>query len=198
MGANQRQFEGERQTNETKISLFLDLDGEGKNEIQTGIAFLDHMLQQFSKHGFMDVRLQAEGDLEVDFHHTVEDAGILLGRGVQEALGDKKGIKRYATVFTPMDEALTMVSLDISGRPFLHFDVDFTGERTGEFEVQLVEEFFRAFAFNAGITLHVKSLYGRNNHHIIEGLFKSLGRGLDEAVTKDPRIVGVRSTKGSI
>ncbi|WP_026477329.1 imidazoleglycerol-phosphate dehydratase HisB [Alkaliphilus transvaalensis] len=193
-----RGFEGSRKTNETEIKMKLQVDGEGEALIDTGIAFFDHMLHQFSKHGLMDLSLQAKGDLEVDFHHTVEDVGILLGEGLKQALGDKSAIKRYATVYTPMDEALGMVAIDISGRSYLHFDVIFRGERTGNFEVQLVEEFFRAFAFNSGITLHVKSLYGNNDHHIIEALFKSLGRAIDEATQLDPRIKGVRSTKGSL
>ncbi len=195
---NNRRYTGNRKTNETEIDISFNIDGKGEGKIETGIGFFDHMLQQFKKHGLMDLDLQAKGDLEVDFHHTVEDVGIVMGKALNEALGNKEGIKRYATVFTPMDEALSMVSIDISGRPYLHFDVSFNGERTGNFEVQLVEEFFRAFVFNAGITLHAKSLYGKNDHHIIESLFKCLGRVLDEATVIDLRIEGVRSTKGSL
>lgn len=190
-----RQFEGKRKTKETDITLKLKLGGRGEGKIATGIGFFDHMLEQIAKHGLIDLEIKAEGDLQVDFHHTVEDVGILLGKGIGEALGDKVGIKRYATVFTPMDEALSMVALDISGRPYLHYEVNYFGERTGDFEVQLVEEFFRAVAFNSGITLHVRNLYGRNNHHIIESIFKSFGRAVEEAVQIDERIDGVRSTK---
>ncbi|GAB6086183.1 imidazoleglycerol-phosphate dehydratase HisB [Alkaliphilus crotonatoxidans] len=193
-----RQFEGKRQTKETSIDLRLVLSGGGQRKINTGIGFFNHMLEQIARHGLLDLEIQALGDLEVDYHHTVEDVGILLGKGIQEALGDKAKIKRYATAFTPMDEALSMVSLDISGRPYLHYDVAFTGEFTGSFEVQLVEEFFRAVAFNSGITLHMKLLHGKNNHHIIESLFKGFGRALGEAAEMDDRIEGVRSTKGHL
>ena len=193
-----RQFQGERKTKETEIDIELKLDGTGKYDISTGVGFFDHMLEQVAKHGFMDMKLRATGDLQVDDHHTVEDVGIVLGMAIKEALGDKAGIKRYATQFTPMDEALSMVTMDISGRPFLHFEVSFIGERVGGFEVQLVEEFFRAVAFNSGITLHIRSLYGKNNHHIIESIFKSFGRALDEATALDPRIKGVLSTKGAL
>ncbi len=194
----ERQFQGERKTKETEINIELGLDGTGSYDISTGVGFFDHMLEQVAKHGFMDMKLKATGDLQVDDHHTVEDVGIVLGLAIKEALGDKAGIKRYATQFTPMDEALSMVSMDISGRPFLHFEVSFTGERVGSFEVQLVEEFFRAVAFNSGITLHIRSLYGKNNHHIIESIFKSFGRALDEATALDPRVKGVLSTKGAL
>ena len=194
----ERQFQGERKTKETYINIALKLEGVGKYHISTGVGFFDHMLEQIAKHGFMDLELKAQGDLQVDDHHTVEDVGIVLGMAIKEALGDKAGIKRYSTQFTPMDEALSMVSIDLSGRPFLHFDVNFTGERVGSFEVQLVEEFFRAVAFNSGITLHIKNLYGKNNHHIIESIFKSFGRALDEATGLDSRINGVLSTKGAL
>lgn len=193
-----RQCNSERITRETSIDLYIDLDGRGEYEIATGIGFFDHMLQQIAKHGMMDLAIKVKGDLEVDFHHTVEDVGILLGRTIAEAIGDKKGIKRYATVFTPMDEALSMVSIDISGRPFLRYDVSFTGEFTGNFEVQLVEEFFRAVAFDSGMTLHIKNLYGKNNHHIIESIFKAFGRAFNEASLIDDRIDGVMSTKGML
>ena len=193
---NNRSCNLSRNTYETNIDISLNIDGSGKNNIDTGVGFFNHMLVQISKHGHMDLDIQAKGDIEVDYHHTVEDVGILLGQTIFKALGDKKGIVRYATTFTPMDEALSMVSLDISGRPFLYFDVDFTGERTGDFEVQLVEEFFRALAFNAGITLHIKTLHGKNDHHIIESIFKSFARALDAASCIDPRIKGVLSTKG--
>ncbi|SDJ85364.1 imidazoleglycerol-phosphate dehydratase HisB [Natronincola ferrireducens] len=188
----------QRTTTETTIEIEMDLDGKGQSNIHTGIGFFDHMLHQIARHGFMDLHIKAKGDLEVDFHHTVEDVGIVLGQAIAGALGEKKGIVRYATTFTPMDEALSMVSMDISGRPYLHYDVPFHGELTGSFEVQLVEEFFRALAFQAGITLHIQNSYGKNNHHIIESIFKAFGRALDTATRLDPRIEGVMSTKGQL
>lgn len=188
----------ERSTKETSIKLSIDIDGRGEGSINTGIGFFDHMLQQIAKHGFLDLSVEANGDLEVDYHHTVEDVGILLGQAINKALGDKSGITRYGTIFTPMDEALSMVCLDISGRPYIHYDVEYIGERTGNFEVQLVEEFFRGLAFNAGITLHIRNLYGRNDHHIIESIFKAFGRALDMAVKMDYRIQGPMSTKGKL
>lgn len=188
----------QRETNETNIEVYINIDGQGEKNIDTGIGFLDHMLEQVSKHGFFNMDIKAKGDLEVDFHHTVEDVAIVLGESIGKALGDKRGIKRYATVFTPMDEALSMVSIDISGRPFLYFDVNFISHSTGNFEVQLVEEFFRALAFNSGITLHIKCIHGRNDHHIIESIFKAFGRALDEATSIDERINGVMSTKGKL
>lgn len=188
----------ERSTKETSINIEINIDGKGESNINTGIPFFDHMLDQIARHGFIDLNIEADGDIEVDFHHTVEDVGIILGQAIAEALGNKEGIVRYATSFIPMDEALTMVSMDISGRPFIHFEVEFTGERTGNFEVQLVEEFFRALAFNAGMTLHVRNLYGRNDHHIIESMFKALAKALDSATSFDPRIEGVLSTKGKL
>ncbi|SES81830.1 imidazoleglycerol-phosphate dehydratase [Natronincola peptidivorans] len=192
----ERRCKLERNTKETAITVEVNIDGKGEGNINTGIGFFDHMLQQIARHGFMDLDIQAKGDLEVDFHHTVEDVGILLGKAIERALGDKKGVVRYASIVTPMDEALSRVTMDISGRPYLHFDVTFTGERTGDFEVQLVEEFFRGLAFNSGITLHIENLYGKNDHHIIESIFKAFGRGLDAATRLDPRIQGVMSTKG--
>lgn len=188
----------ERSTAETSIQIDINIDGEGENNINTGIPFFDHMLQQIARHGFIDLNIRAEGDIEVDFHHTVEDIGIVLGQVIANALGDKKGIARYATSFIPMDEALSMVSMDISGRPFLHYEVNFTGERTGNFEVQLVEEFFRALAFNSNMTLHIRNLYGRNDHHIIESIFKAFAKALDRASGFDSRIEGVLSTKGKL
>ena len=187
-----------RQTAETDITATLSIDGTGKSDIKTGIGFFDHMLILFTKHGFFDLNLAVDGDLYVDGHHTVEDAGIVLGQAFTKALGDKSGIKRYGTVFVPMDEALIMVSLDISGRPFLAFDVEIPTERIGNFDSELTEEFLRAFVVHAGLTLHVKMLAGKNAHHIVEGVFKSLGRALDEATQKDERIVGVMSTKGML
>ncbi len=188
----------ERSTTETNIKIDINIDGKGENNINTGIPFFDHMLQQIARHGFIDLNIQAEGDIEVDFHHTVEDVGIVLGQAIAKALGDKKGIIRYATSFIPMDEALSMVSMDISGRPFLHYEANFTSERTGRFEVQLVEEFFRALAFNADMTLHIRNLYGRNDHHIIESMFKAFAKALDKATGFDSRIEGVLSTKGQL
>lgn len=188
----------QRQTLETDISIVLNIDGTGKGEITTGIGFFDHMLVLLAKHGFFDLQLTAQGDLYVDGHHTVEDTGIVLGQAFAKALGDKKGIKRYGTAFVPMDEALAMVSLDISGRPFLVFDVTIPSERIGLFDSELVEEFLRALAIHAGLTLHVRSISGKNSHHIIEAVFKALGRALDEAVSADERIVGVMSSKGML
>lgn len=187
-----------RKTMETDISVSLQIEGEGKSDIKTEVGFFDHMLTLMSKHGFMDLNINAKGDLYVDSHHLVEDTGIVIGQCISKALGDKRGIKRYGTAFVPMDEALAMVSLDISGRPFLVFEGEFETEKLGDFETEMVEEFFRAVAFNAGITLHAKVLYGKNTHHMIEALFKALGRALCEAFTIDDRIKGVMSTKGSL
>ncbi|SCX75802.1 imidazoleglycerol-phosphate dehydratase HisB [Alkaliphilus peptidifermentans] len=192
----ERRYTGKRKTNETEIEITLDIDGEGNGTIETGIGFFDHMLEQVAKHGLIDIELKAVGDLNVDFHHTVEDVGIVLGEAIKAATTDKKGIKRYSTIYTPMDEALSMISIDASGRPFIYFDVKYTGERVGSFEVELVEEFFRAVAMKAEITLHINNLYGRNNHHIIESIFKAFGRAVREAYTIDDRIKGVMSTKG--
>lgn len=194
----QREAKVERITKETDISIEIKIDGGGDYNISSGIGFFDHMLEQIAKHGFFDIQLLAKGDLQVDYHHTVEDVGIAIGMAIREALGDRRGIKRYSTQFTPMDEALAMVAIDISGRPFLHYEVVCSGERVGGFELQLVEEFFRAVAFNSGITLHIRSIYGRNNHHIIESIFKAFGRALDEATGQDSRINGVLSTKGAL
>jgi len=187
-----------RQTAETKITASLEIDGAGHSEISTGIGFFDHMLILFAKHGFFDLNLTANGDLHIDGHHTVEDTGIVLGQALSKALGDKSGIKRYGTAFVPMDEALVMVSLDISGRPLLVFDVEIPTQRIGTFDSELTEEFLRALAVNAGLTLHVRLMAGKNAHHIVEGVFKALGRALDEATRKDERIVGVMSTKGML
>lgn len=185
-----------RKTNETEISLDINLDGRGSGKINTGIGFFDHMLSLFARHGFFDLKVEAVGDLEIDNHHTVEDTGIVLGQALKKALGDKKNIRRYGTAYVPMDEALAMVTLDLSGRPFLVFETPLLSEKVGEMETQLVEEFFRAVAFNGGITLHIKAMYGKNSHHIIEGIFKAFGRALDQAVGLDKRIEGVMSTKG--
>ncbi|KZL94287.1 imidazoleglycerol-phosphate dehydratase HisB [Clostridium magnum] len=188
----------DRKTNETNITIEVNLDGDGIYNIDTGIGFFDHMLTLAAKHGIMDLNVKAEGDLYVDAHHTVEDVGIALGKCIEKALGDKKGITRYGTSFLPMDETLALVSMDISGRPYLVFEAEFNSPMVGEMDTELVEEFFRAVAFNAGITVHAKVLYGKNAHHMIEALFKAFGRALREAVTKDERIKGVMSTKGSL
>jgi imidazoleglycerol-phosphate dehydratase len=187
-----------RRTSETEISLKLTIGGSGQADVETGNGFFDHMLQQIARHGLMDLHVRAAGDSFIDDHHTVEDVGIVLGQALREALGDKAGIVRYAAAYTPMDEALSRVVLDFSGRPFLHFDAVYTGERTGSFEVQLVEEFFRAVAVHGGITLHMAVLYGKNDHHMIETLFKGFGRCVDQAARIDERIEGSLSTKGSL
>ena len=187
-----------RNTKETQIKLKINLDGKGDCNCNTGIGFFDHMLVLFTKHGLMDADFDVKGDLEVDAHHTVEDTGIALGLAIRQALGDKKSIKRYGTAFVPMDESLVQVSLDLSDRPFLVFDAVLSQQMVGQMDTQLVEEFFRAVAFNAGITLHIKLLHGTNCHHIIEAMFKAFGRALDEATKIDTRIVGVMSTKGML
>ncbi|NLU07499.1 MAG: imidazoleglycerol-phosphate dehydratase HisB [Clostridiales bacterium] len=187
-----------RQTLETDIQIKIDLDGSGENHVNTGIGFFNHMLSLAAKHGTVDLDVLAKGDLDVDFHHTVEDTGIVLGKCIENALGNKRNIKRYGTFFVPMDESLSMVCVDLSGRPYLVFDADFPAERVGQMDTELVEEFFRALAFNADMTLHVKVLYGRNTHHMIEGIFKAFGHAFREAVTVDRSIKGVMSTKGSL
>lgn len=192
----ERYCEKSRKTKETDIAVMLKLDGSGNNNINTGIGFFDHMLNLMGVHGLFDFTVKAEGDLNVDCHHTVEDVGIVIGTCIKEALEDKRGIKRYGTAYVPMDEALAFVSLDISGRPYLFFEADFTVDKLGNFDTEMVEEFFRALSFNSGITLHIKVMYGKNNHHMIEAIFKAFGRALREAVTFDPVIKGVMSTKG--
>lgn len=187
----------ERNTNETKISLSMNLDGEGKSSIDTGVGFFDHMLNLFAFHGKLDLEVKAKGDLYVCDHHTIEDIGIVMGQAFKEAIGDKNGINRYGTFYIPMDETLALASLDISNRPYLVFDCDFNREKVGQMATEMVIEFFRAFAFNAGITLHLKVLYGENDHHKIEALFKAFGRALKEAKTvKDEN--GMPSTKGTL
>lgn len=185
-----------RKTNETDISLQFSLDGSGVCQINTGIGFFDHMLELFARHGLFDLTVQAAGDLHVDGHHTVEDTGIVLGQAIGQAAGDKCSICRYGTSHVPMDEALAMVSLDVSGRPYLVFDAAFPAARTGELDTELVQEFFRAVAFQAGLTLHVHVMYGTNTHHMIEAIFKAFARALDAATRLDDRIQGVMSTKG--
>ena len=193
----QRFSKKERITKETSIKLDINLDGSGKGEINTGIGFFDHMLNLFAFNSKIDLNVVAKGDLEICDHHTIEDIGITLGEAFKEALGDKAGINRYGTFYIPMDETLALVSLDISNRPFLVFDCDFKREKVGEMATEMVVEFFRAFAFNAGITLHLKVLYGENDHHKIEALFKALGRAVKEAKFRCEEN-GVPSTKGSL
>ena len=188
-----------RKTKETSIEVGLDLDGSGLANVTTGIGFFDHMLDQLSRHSLVDIKIRAEGDRHIDDHHTVEDVGIALGQALAKALGDKRGLTRYADCLLPMDETLTRVALDVSGRPFLVFRTEFPTEKIGAFDTQLVREFFQAFAQNAGVTLHIESLYGRNNHHIVETCFKALARALRAAIAVDPREAGrVPSTKGSL
>jgi imidazoleglycerol-phosphate dehydratase len=186
-----------RRTAETDVAVSLALDGTGKAAVATGVGFLDHMLELFARHALFDLEVKITGDLHVDQHHTTEDAGIALGQALLEALGDKKGIARYADLHLPMDETLSRVALDISGRPFLVFRVTFPTEKIGAFDTELVREFFQAFAINAGVTLHLETLYGANSHHIAESLFKGAARALRRAVAVDPREEGrVPSTKG--
>ena len=191
-----RRAEIERKTAETQISIKLNLDGEGKCDIATGIGFLDHMLTLLAKHSFMDLAVKAKGDLEVDCHHTVEDIGIVLGEALQEALGDKAGIHRYGNCFIPMDETLAQVCLDFSGRPFLVFGAEIPKIQLGNYDTEMTEEFFRAVAMHCGLTLHIRVLYGSNVHHIIEAIFKAFARAVAEATAVDPRVKGVMSSKG--
>jgi imidazoleglycerol-phosphate dehydratase len=188
-----------RTTKETDIEAAVHLDGSGKSNISSGIGFLDHMLDLLARHSRIDITVKAKGDLHIDHHHTTEDVGIALGQAVKQALGDMKGITRYADVHVPMDEALTRVAIDISGRPFLVFKAEFVRDKVGSFDTELVQEWFQAFAMNAGITLHAETLYGTNDHHIAESCFKALARALKVAVAIDPRAKGeVPSTKGSL
>jgi imidazoleglycerol-phosphate dehydratase len=188
-----------RKTTETEIRVILNLDGSGTRSIATGIGFFDHMLDQLAKHALLDLDLTAKGDLHIDAHHTVEDTGLALGRAIHEALGDRRGITRYADALIPMDETLTRVALDISGRPYLVWKVHFSQPRLGEMDTELFKEFFQALAQEGGITLHVETLYGVNNHHVVESAFKGLARALKAAVAIDPRMAGVvPSTKGSL
>lgn len=185
-----------RKTNETNINLKINLDGNGTSVLKTEVGFLNHMISLLAFHSNIDIELDSKGDIEVCDHHLIEDIGIALGRSINEALGDKKGIKRYGTFFLPMDESLVMVSLDISGRSYLHFEAGFKRESIGNFSTEMVKEFFRAVAFNAGITLHIKVLYGENDHHKIEGIFKCVGRALKEAINIEGNIIP--SSKGII
>ena len=199
MSGNERQARVERKTKETEIALQLNLDGTGASKVQTPIPFFSHMLEAWSKHGLMDLALEASGDVDVDIHHTVEDVGIVLGQALRQAVGDKRGIVRYGTAFVPMDEALVQASVDLSGRPFLVFNVPVARTRVSNFDLDMLQEFFRALAFNAEITLHVTMHYGHNLHHITEAVFKAVGRSLAEATRLNPRIAGVLpSTKGTL
>ncbi len=189
----------ERKTKETDIRIELDLDGTGRYSIQTSIPFLDHMLSLMSRHGLFDLTIKAKGDIDIDDHHTVEDTGIVFGKAVKQALGDMKGINRYGQASVPMDETLAAVSLDISGRPYLVYKVDFPKKsKIKGFDPDLIEDFLHAFVSNAGVTLHVGISYGRNTHHIIEAIYKALGRALRQAVETDPRVKGIPSTKGKL
>ncbi len=185
-----------RKTNETEIEVEIKIDGTGSYQIDTGIGFFNHVLELFAFHGLFDLKIEAKSDLKVDNHHTVEDVGIVLGQAFSKALGERNGIKRYGTFYVPMDETLVMVSLDISSRPFLHFNVILPSERVGDFETECLEEFLRAFVNNFGITLHISLLHGKNTHHIIEAVFKAFARALREALTIDERYKNVPSTKG--
>lgn len=187
-----------RTTKETDISLRLELDGRGNSDIDTGIGFFDHMLEGFARHGFFDLDVKVTGDLMVDCHHTVEDTGIVLGSAVKKALGDKKGIRRFGSCILPMDETLVLCAVDLSGRPYLVFDAEFTTDHVGYLDTEMVREFFYAISYSAGMNLHIKVLSGSNNHHIIEGMFKAFSRALDDATGTDARITGILSTKGSL
>ena len=188
-----------RKTKETSIAVEVNIDGKGKYKIDTGIGFLDHMLEQLSRHSMMDLYVRAEGDLHIDFHHTTEDTGIAIGQAVNKALGDNAGITRFASAYIPMDETLSRVALDISARPYLIWRVDFSKPKLGDMDTELFKEWFQAFAQAAGITLHVENLYGENNHHIVESCFKGLARSLRAAMTIDPRAAdAVPSTKGTL
>ena len=198
MGKTARIGKVHRKTNETDITLDLKLDGQGKSSIQSGVSFMDHMLTLFSVHGFFDLNIKGDGDVEVDDHHTVEDLGICLGQAFKSALGDLSGICRYGTSVIPMDEALAQVVVDISNRPYLHFDVPINDQKVGTFDTALAKEFFRALALHAGLTLHITVEHGENTHHIIEAVFKALGRALGHAVSPEPRTKGPLSSKGSL
>jgi imidazoleglycerol-phosphate dehydratase len=188
-----------RKTTETDIEVTVNLDGAGRSDVATGIGFLDHMLQQLSRHGLLDLTVRAKGDLHIDFHHTTEDTGIVIGQAVAKALGDRRGIRRYASALIPMDETLTRVAIDVSNRPYLVWNVNIPRPALGEMDTELFKEWFKAFAQSAGVTLHVENLYGENSHHIVESCFKGLARALKDAVEIDPRAAGVvPSTKGTL
>ena len=193
-----RQASIHRKTSETDIDLFIRIDGSGDAQVDTGIGFFDHMLKSFAKHGMFDLKLNVTGDLIVDCHHTVEDVGIVLGEAIKKALGDKKSIRRYGDIILPMDEALILCAIDLSGRPYLVFDATFSSDMVGYFDTQMVKEFFYAISYSAGMNLHIREMLGENDHHIIEGMFKAFAKALDEACQKDDRIKSVLSTKGSL
>ncbi len=187
-----------RKTKETDITIEFNLDGSGKMQMDTGIGFFNHMLEGFTKHGFFDLSCEIDGDLEVDGHHTVEDAGIVLGQAIKEAIGDKKGIRRYGYFILPMDEVLALCAVDLCGRPYFQFDCEFTSEKVGDLETELVKEFFYAVSYSAGMNLHIKMLTPGNNHHMIEAMFKAFAKALDMATSFDERVTDVLSTKGSL
>ena len=187
-----------RKTKETDISLHLNLDGTGSSSIHTGIGFFDHMLDGFARHGLFDLKVNVAGDLAVDCHHTIEDTGIVLGNAIKEAVGDKKGIRRYGSCILPMDETLVLCAVDLSGRPYLVFDGEFTTDRVGYMDTEMVKEFFYFFSYTAGMNLHIRVLSGGNNHHMIEAMFKAFAKALDQATVIDPRITDILSTKGSL
>ncbi len=187
-----------RITKETQIELTFELNGTGKAEIDTGIGFFDHMLNSFARHGLFDLTVKVNGDLEVDCHHTIEDTGIVLGQAIAKAVGDKKSMQRYGSVILPMDETLILCAIDLSGRPYLVFDADFTSDRVGGYDTEMVKEFFYAISYACGMNLHIRQLAGENNHHIIEGIYKAFAKALDQATRIDSRIVDVLSTKGSL
>ena len=195
---NERKADFVRKTKETDIALSLCLDGTGKSSVSTGIGFFDHMLEGFARHGLFDLKVSVEGDLAVDCHHTIEDTGIVLGNAIKKAVGDKCGIKRYGSCILPMDEVLVLCAIDLSGRPYLAFDAEFTTDRVGYFDTEMVKEFFYAISYTAGMNLHIKVLSGGNNHHMIEAMFKAFAKALDEATVLDPRITDVMTTKGSL
>ena len=194
----ERRASVQRKTKETDIKLTLNLDGSGESRVSTGIGFFDHMLKSFSRHGLFDLEIEIKGDLEVDCHHTVEDAGIVLGTAIRQALGDKEGIVRFGSCILPMDETLVLCALDLGGRPYLKWKADFSAERLGTLETETIREFFYALTYSAGMNLHVKQLEEGNTHHLCEAIFKAFGRALDAAVRKDERITGVLSTKGEL
>jgi imidazoleglycerol-phosphate dehydratase len=187
-----------RSTNETCIEVEINLDGSGAYDVSTGIGFFDHMLHQLSRHGLFDLVLTCKGDLEVDCHHTVEDVGIALGQAVAKALGGKEGIRRYGSAHVPMEDSLVLCVLDFSGRPYLSYGVEFSTGKIGDFDAELIEEFFRAFSVHSGCDLHFKKIEGKNSHHLAEAMFKAFAKAMDEAVSKDPRIIGPLSTKGAL
>ena len=193
-----RVAEVSRKTSETDIQIRLNLDGTGKSSIRTGIGFFDHMLNSFARHGLFDLDVQVNGDLDVDCHHTIEDTGIVLGEAIKIAVGDKKGIKRFGYFILPMDESLVLASLDLSGRPYLNYQLPLTVERVGQMDTEMVKEFFYAISYSCGMNLHIKLLDGSNNHHMIEAAFKAFAKALDEAVSYDQRITDVLSTKGAL